>query len=62
MRGHAMTQFGRSTGTPDLREAILREITEDDGCPLGDLLELEEHHDGNVTDEVMTSSVMVSPT
>lgn len=49
-----MTQFARFTGTSHLREAILTEIREDDGCPLDDLLELEEHHEGSVTDEVTT--------
>lgn len=36
-----------------LRNAILRQITEDDECRLDDLLELEEHHDGSAAEEVI---------
>lgn len=36
-----------------LRNAILRQITEDGECPLEELLELEEQHDGSVTEEVI---------
>ena len=37
-----------------LRDAILRRLAAGDECPLDYLLELEEHHDGSVTDEVVT--------
>ncbi|MFC7498450.1 hypothetical protein ACFQRC_04365 [Enterovirga sp. GCM10030262] len=36
-----------------LRNAILRQIAQDDECPLDDLLALEEHHDGSAAEEVI---------
>lgn len=51
-----MKQFERPTCAKHLplRNAILRQITEDDECPLDDLLELEEHYNGSVIAEVIT--------